>query len=162
ILPLIAGAALAWLVPRALRPLRALGDAAASRSADTFDPFVADGTAEIQPIVQRLNDLLQRIDHARQRERRFLDDAAHELRTPLAELHLLTDVALLGQDNAHEQAEVFEEIREVTRRMTHLVEALFRMARNRRLPAGVACEEVSLAALMHDVMRTKVGLIQQR
>ena len=160
VLPLIAGAALAWLVPRALRPLRALGEAAASRSADTFDPFAGDGTAEIEPIVQRLNDLLQRIDTARQRERRFLDDAAHELRTPLAELHVLTDVALLGHDNA--QAEVFEEIRDVTRRMTHLVEALFRMARNRRLPIGAACEQVSLSALMHDVMQTKAGLMQQR
>jgi signal transduction histidine kinase len=67
-----------------LRPLRELSDAVARRDPQSTEPFPIGSAREVEPIAQRLNELLLHIADQRQRERRFLADTAHELRNPLA------------------------------------------------------------------------------
>ncbi|MGA7881470.1 MAG: histidine kinase dimerization/phospho-acceptor domain-containing protein [Terrimicrobiaceae bacterium] len=47
---------------------------------------------ELQPIAEKLNEMLKRLEEGFAREQRFSSDAAHELRTPLAELKVMTEL----------------------------------------------------------------------
>jgi signal transduction histidine kinase len=148
--PALAAAFLAALVPRALRPLRELGNAVAQRDPESTEPFPIGTAREVQPIAVRLNDLLLRIGNQRQRERRFLADTAHELRNPLAELHAMADVALMQAGDTTRHAETFADMKQVALRLADLVEHLFRLARHARTvttPREVFVHDVIEAAL---------------
>ncbi|MEX0633969.1 hypothetical protein M8494_26290 [Serratia ureilytica] len=80
-----------------LRPLRQIARTISDRQPGNLSPInVSEQYQEIRPVVVEVNKLIARID-ANQREKRFMADAAHELRTPiaavLAQLHLLTQVS---------------------------------------------------------------------
>ncbi|MGP2729446.1 ATP-binding protein, partial [Serratia marcescens] len=80
-----------------LRPLRQIARTISDRQPGNLSPInVSEQYQEIRPVVVEVNKLMARIDAANQREKRFMADAAHELRTPiaavLAQLHLLTQV----------------------------------------------------------------------
>jgi two-component system OmpR family sensor kinase len=87
-----------WLtVGRALRPLRSLASEVGERPAGEIAPLRSRKLpGEVRPLVAALNDLLARLASLRERERRFIADAAHELRTPLMALRL----QLRGLDGA--------------------------------------------------------------
>jgi two-component system, OmpR family, sensor histidine kinase TctE len=79
---LVAGGA-AWLGPRALRPVqRELSE----RAAGDLSPLSAAPVQELQSLVQGMNDLLAQQRQALDEQKRFLADATHQLRTPLAVL----------------------------------------------------------------------------
>jgi two-component system, OmpR family, sensor histidine kinase QseC len=75
-----------WLTSAsALRPLRELANMISLRSPSDMRPLERSVEyVETRPILQEINTLLQKLDTTLQRERNFLADAAHELRTPLA------------------------------------------------------------------------------
>lgn len=78
-----------------LKPLRALARELASRSPDDLKPVHVDELlAELEPVVDEVNGTLGRLDALLQRERDFLADAAHELRTPLAVISAQADEVL--------------------------------------------------------------------
>lgn len=83
---------------------------------------------EMRPIITQFNALLDRVTHAMQRERRFSTAIAHELRTPLAELQSLADVALIDCDHdpslREDPRDVFLETTAITARMGHLLDLL--------------------------------------
>jgi len=88
------------VVPRLLRrelvPLDALAEQASHINADSLAMRfpISPLPGELIPISTRLNDLLARLELSFERERRFSADLAHELRTPIAELRTLAEVAL--------------------------------------------------------------------
>jgi signal transduction histidine kinase len=166
LLPLMAGVLLTLWLPRALRALHDLTLAMAARDADDPRPFAASTTSEIQTVTHRLNELMTRIAQVRERERSFLVDTAHELRSPLAELQIVVDVALLSMDDTHPQAQSLHQIRDATHRVSRLVQALFRLARyQRRLESPSS--EVWLSELVTQVITsahapsTQRGLVWQ-
>ncbi len=72
-------------VHRGLQPLRTLTAVLSERPVEATEPVPIDGSArELQPVVQSLNGLLERLAKALADERAFTTNAAHELRTPLA------------------------------------------------------------------------------
>jgi signal transduction histidine kinase len=158
--PLLAAAFLTVLVPRALRPLRELSEAVAQRDPETTEPFPIDTAREVQPIAQRLNDLLRRIGDQRRKERRFLADTAHELRNPLAELHAMADVALLQGGDTTDYAETFADMKQVAHRLASLVEHLFRLARHAR--TANACEQVCLSDVIDAALRELAPQCRER
>ena len=83
---------------------------------------------ELDTIVGALNRLLERIRRLRVREKRFIADAAHELRTPLAVLDLHAQNALAAEDPA-DRREALEELRSGVARATRLVTQLLTLAR---------------------------------
>jgi signal transduction histidine kinase len=75
-----------WIVVvTGLRPLRQLSAALAARGVDDLSPLTLDVRhGELKPVAQALNGLLQRVKDHVARQEQFVQDAAHELRTPLA------------------------------------------------------------------------------
>src|SRR5690606_37041115 len=72
-----------------MRPLRELASRISRRKPESLEPIKLEKTPhELAPIVQELNDLLSRVKDAFDREQRFLNAAAHEIRTPIAALQL--------------------------------------------------------------------------
>lgn len=79
----------AWVVRRALDPVLRLAAQVDARSELRLDPLpMREVPRELVPFVESINRLLERVSALRERERRFVADAAHELRTPIAALTL--------------------------------------------------------------------------
>jgi two-component system sensor histidine kinase QseC len=89
-----------WVVIRwSLRRVTALRTAVQKRNAFDLTPLSIEGLPnEVRPLVDSFNRLLEQLDRAVEGERRFIADAAHELRTPLAALSVDAQVALNAGD----------------------------------------------------------------
>ncbi|AWL04859.1 ATP-binding protein [Massilia oculi] len=115
------------LTGRVLKPLRRTAASIAAKTPDDLAQVPTAGQArEVLPIVQALNGVLGRLDAALQAERRFTADAAHELRTPLAGLHM--HVQLLQRQHPA-LAAPFQKLRQDIARLTALVDSLLALAR---------------------------------
>jgi len=100
--------------------------------------------AELVPICVCLNDLLNRLDAAFARERQFNANVAHELRTPIAELRAVTDVALKYPDDPSLARDACRDARDIAQQMQTLVTTLQALVRSEQT-SPVACRPVSLA-----------------
>lgn len=134
-----------WMgVRRGLAPVRELSEAVATvepgalRLAERAEPY----PEELGPIVAALEQMLARLDAAMQRERRFTDAAAHELRTPIAELRTMTDIADRWPE-PDRLRRVIGEAREVVDEMEGLLASLLAVARG-GTPDDQALEHVAL------------------
>lgn len=131
---LVAGAfgSVWWSVRRDLSSLRVLAEQASTISADKLSyRFPTDGVpSELQPICGRLNSLLEKLEGAFNRERRFTADAAHELRTPIAELRTLAEVGLReASGSSPGMREYFEDALDVAVHLENLVTTLLALTR---------------------------------
>ena len=96
-----------WNVRSGLQPLQRLRQALLKRETHTLSPVtLAETPQEVQPLLDALNDLLQRLAQRMDTERRFTADAAHELRTPIAAIRAQAQVALNAsmEDPVRQQA----------------------------------------------------------
>ncbi len=134
VLPLLASTPLAWLligwaVRRVLSGLGDLSTDIGRRSAEAKDSLsLAAVPQEIVPLVSAMNSLIERHQHALDVQRRFVSDAAHELRTPLAALQIQTD-NLRAQELAGGAREVAQDLQNGVRRATYSVNQLLTMTR---------------------------------
>jgi two-component system sensor histidine kinase QseC len=137
-LPLLALAGW-WAVRQGLQPLRQLSDALRRRRPQALEPVVLhDLPAEMQPLVQALNGLFERIERMVVSERRFTADAAHELRTPIAAIRTQAQVALgAGADDGQRQHALQATLAGCDR-ATRLVEQLLTLARLEAVPSTEA------------------------
>jgi two-component system sensor histidine kinase QseC len=147
------------LVKQGLRPLdRVASEAAAIDSRSLQHRFpVAELPLELQPICQRLNDLLERIQAAFARERRFTGDVAHELRTPIAELYSLTEVALMCSEDEPLNQSTVREALIIARQMDRLVSALLALARCEAGIQKMTCESIQLHEALEQVWMSYAG-----
>ena len=129
ILLMIVGVIMLIVTLGALKPVRALGAAMHRRPRFDFTPLPLDDLPrELHPLVDSFNRLLQQLDQAIERERRFIGDAAHELRTPLSTLQGQAEIALLETDPQQKDA-ALRKLLLVARRSTRLAEQLLDQAR---------------------------------
>ncbi|WP_313706154.1 ATP-binding protein [Massilia sp.] len=151
-----------WLlIGRVLRPLRRTASMIAAKTPDDLAQVpLAGQPRELLPIVQALNGVLARLDAALQAERRFTADAAHELRTPLAGLHM--HVQLLGRQHP-ELAAPFRKLRQDIARSTALVDSLLTLARLDPLAREqLQVQPVALAPLFEQVLAAHTPDAQRR
>jgi two-component system, OmpR family, sensor kinase len=119
---------IAFVIRALLQPVRDLASVVARRDAFAEAPLDARGLpSEVVPLVEELNKLLTRQREAAQRERTFIADAAHALRTPLAALQLQADV-LEGSPDPAERAVRLAELRAGIQRATRLSAQLLELA----------------------------------
>ena len=148
---LLAGATW-WVVPRVLArglaPLATLGEQAARIDATSLATRFPEGDLplELQPIANRLNALLARLEQSFERERRFSADLAHELRTPIAELQSLAENALKWPD-ARDPATDREALA-IAHQMQALVTQMLALARGEQGKLSSRPEPVALTAFV--------------
>jgi signal transduction histidine kinase len=129
----------AWIVAGwALRPVDRMQQQAAAITASGLDnrmsvPRTRD---ELHRLARTLNDMLDRLDTSVSAERRFLERAGHELRTPLAALRAEIDLALRRPRSAAELAAALRNVSDETDRLARLADDLLVLARaeDGRLP----------------------------
>lgn len=127
-LPLLT-AFLWWSIGWGLAPLSRMADQIRSRDPHNLQPLTLSPLPhELNTIAGALNRLLKRIRLMRIREKRFIADAAHELRTPLAVLDLHAQNALTA-DNIEDRQEALSHLRSGVARSTRLVTQLLTLAR---------------------------------
>lgn len=135
-------------VQRGIRPLEHFRQRLAARDDDDFSPIAPpDLPRELHPLVGTLNGYLARLGRLIDIRKRFLDNAAHQLRTPLAVLK--TQLALADRDPAAVAA-----ARQTTDDAVRLTEQLLAMTRAEHagaLPTGAAGATVDLLALARQV-----------
>jgi len=126
----IAGGVLWAGVARGLAPLRALQQAVAARSHLDLSPVaVAHVPGEVHPLLSAVNDLMARLDAILTYQSRFIADAAHQLRTPVAGLKAHIEVALREEDPVQARQSLAH-LYTAVERMSRLVSQLLSLARN--------------------------------
>lgn len=120
------------IVRRGLRPLDAIAAHANSLNLESLDVAFPENNLpeELMPISRRLNELLDRLTASFAREARFSANAAHELRTPIAEIRAVAEVALQWPDLRHTQR-ALSDVVDVSQRMEGLIETLLKLAQAR-------------------------------
>jgi two-component system sensor histidine kinase TctE len=116
-------------VKRGLWPLARLSDEIKARSPRDLRPIdAAAAPEETRPLVSALNGLLEEVAHAAQNQQRFLANAAHQLRTPLAGLQAHTELAL-AQPMPESCRIHLEQVHQATIRTARLANQLLALAR---------------------------------
>ena len=121
---------LLWFsINRGLNPLGVLTREISRRKPDNLTPLDASSApGEVRTMVLALNELLLRVSHTLEGERRFTSNAAHELRTPLAAIQAQLH-AVRRADNAEERKQGLEQLQRGVERSTRLVGQLLTLAR---------------------------------
>jgi two-component system sensor histidine kinase TctE len=133
-------------VKRGLEPLARLSEEIKARSAGDLRPIDAAGAPEeTRPLVAALNGLLEEVAAASRKQQRFLADAAHQLRTPLAGLQAHTELAL-AQPMPQACRAQLEQVHRATIRTGRLANQLLTLARAEP-GARSSSEEINLKDL---------------
>lgn len=157
---LLAGSALAWVVAgRVLAPIREVTETArAITETDLTRRIEVSGGDEIAVLASTFNSMLDRLEAAFTTQRAFVDDAGHELRTPITIIR--GHLELLG-DDPQERAETIELVMDELDRMTRLVEEMLLLAKAER-PGFLDVEPVEIGALLDDLLARVPALGDRR
>lgn len=148
----VAGAAmltalLAWVAAsRGLRPLRTMGQRASTITADKLDQRLAIDAVppELADLAEHLNQMLARLQEAFDRLSAFSSDLAHELRTPISNLMMQTQVSLSQPRDAQSYREILESNAEEYARLARMISDMLFLAKAENGAQLVHCETVQL------------------
>ena len=153
-----------WSLSRGLRPLAQL-----AREIETIDDrhlatrlSSADQPAELEVPVNKLNELLARLDRSFARERQFTADVSHELRTPLSGLRTLLEVTAIAERTTAEYQAALGEALEIALQLGALVENLLTLSRLDSERVTIQTTEVSLRALVEECWQPHAALAASR
>lgn len=126
---LFAGCMIWWGVGRGLRPLLQLRDEVMQRSSHDLSPLPENKVvAEVRPLIHGFNELMARLDESFVLKRRFIADAAHQLRTPLSGLKAQAELALRLDDPIEIRHSLLQ-MRHAADHAAHLANQLLLLAR---------------------------------
>ncbi|WP_135078909.1 sensor histidine kinase [Terasakiella sp. SH-1] len=138
-------------VDRGLEPLVKLQAAIQKRSYHDLRPIDKEMPMEIRQVVEALNALLVRLEDSIENQRRFISNASHQLRTPLAVLQAEAELALREVDDP-KSLEALGSILEGTKQTSRLAKQLLSLTRVRGNPKGGMHEsEFDLVSLSRDL-----------
>jgi len=152
------------LAKRSLAPVSTMTSRAAVISATNLhERLPVSGGDELVGLARVVNDLLDRLENSFEQQRRFMQDASHELRTPAAILRAETDVTL---SRAHRDEEEYRAsisvMQDAARRLTRIVDDLFLLARADAGHLVMHREPLYLEELVHDAARGVRQVADQR
>ena len=149
---------LVWLaLARGIQPLNQLEQRIRARKPDDLSPLDESAVPqEVGPLVGSVNDLLTRLKDSIATQKRFLADAAHQLKTPLAGLRMQADLAQREDASADDLKQSLQQIGHASVRATHTVNQLLALARAEAGGAVMAQQPCDLAQLTIDVVREAV------
>lgn len=158
---LILSGLLVWrLVGSGLTPLSNLARQVSDIDESSLDARLSHEGAqsiEIAPIENQLNHLLERLQSAFEREKRFSANVAHELRTPLSELKTLAEVAAMVPDDPAQLAQFFRDVGEISGQMEKIVTTLLELARSEAGLLHNDPEDIELARYCDEIWHHAVN-----
>ncbi len=163
LLVMLAGAILMGLsVKQGLAPLQELDKELSRRDAGSLQPLVLpNAPTELANVAATLNRLLQQLDVSLQAHKRFIADAAHELRTPITALGLEVSNLMAAQDQAQTQ-QTAQRLSLGVQRAHHLLKQMLTLARLEARSQPRAHGAVDLAALTQASMVGMSALASHR
>ena len=117
------------LISKELKPLNKLSKTLSLKDANDNLTLDENTTKELKPVVKSLNSLFFKIKTMIDKERRFISNAAHELKTPLAALKIQAEVAKLSIDDKESLLKSLDNIEIGVNRATRLIEQLLALSR---------------------------------
>ena len=149
---------LVWLaLIQAIKPLNRLEERIRARSPDDLSPLETRTVPmEVAPLVSSVNDLLLRLQDSMATQKRFLADAAHQLKTPLAGLRMQADLAQRESTSTEELKQSLHQIGRSSIRATHTVNQLLALARAEGGAAAMQRQPCDLARLTMEVVQDSV------
>ncbi|HDR9586019.1 TPA: ATP-binding protein [Burkholderia stabilis] len=170
------GAAIWWAIRWSFGPVREVQQAIQQKAAFDFAPLpLTPLPRELRPLVESFNRQLARLKQAVESERRFIGDAAHELRTPLAVLSVQAEVALRAE-HMEEKDAALRRLAAGVERSARLSAQLLELARLdagakdtlhgpvalSRLVALIVADFDATARARGQTLRAEVGTVQAR
>jgi two-component system sensor histidine kinase TctE len=137
------------VVQRATRPVRRMSAELATRPEDDLTPIDAPhAPRELLPMIEATNGLMERLSHLLEHQKRFVRDASHQLRTPLAVLRAQVQSALRGDV---EPKQALAEIEDTVERATQLANQMLALAKVEQLRQQADATVVDWAEIVRNV-----------
>ena len=145
-----------------LKPLEVLGINLASVNPSSLSHRFSkkDLPEELTPIADHLNQLMSRLESGFNRERQFSSDLAHELRTPIAELKMMSEVALRWPDKKDEN--YAEETLDIALQLQETIETLLSLNRFENGQQELRAEEVNLHSIIKEGLKKYRDQIERK
>lgn len=148
------------VVQRATRPVRDLSARLQARPEGDLTPLEASSAPrELLPLVHATNQVMRRLQGLLDNQKRFVRDAAHQLRTPLAVLKVQVQSALRGDINP---PEALQEINETVDRATLLANQMLALAKVEQLRQQTDQKTMDLAQVVRQVALDLSALIAEK
>ncbi|MBH2009176.1 MAG: sensor histidine kinase N-terminal domain-containing protein [Xanthomonadaceae bacterium] len=148
------------VVQRATRPVRRLSAELQARPEGDLTPISArDAPRELLPLVEATNEVMGRLQHLLENQKRFVRDTAHQLRTPLAVLKVQVQSALRGDMDAHE---ALADISQTVDRATLLANQMLALAKVEQLRQQPEQQAIDLAQVVRQVALDVSPLIAEK
>ncbi len=146
---------LIWLaLIRGTEPIKELEHRIRQRKSDDVSPLdLADVPREVSPLIASVNDLLARLSDSMAIQKRFLADAAHQLKTPLAGLRMQADLALREGTSTEELKHSLQQVGRSSVRATRTVNQLLALARAEATGSEVAKTHINLERIVIEAVK---------
>jgi two-component system, OmpR family, sensor histidine kinase TctE len=155
---------LVWLgLSYALKPLNQLERTVRQRKPDDLSPLDDQAVPrEVAPLVSSVNDLLLRLQRSMETQKRFLTDAAHQLKTPLAGLRMQADLAVREGTNEEMLKHSLMQIARSSVRATHTVNQLLALARAEASGRNFNFHSLDLTGVVREVVQDSVPMALEK
>ena len=149
-------------IHKGLAPLNAIRRALHRRSQHDLEPLVGDMPREVAPLIQSINQLMERMRLSIQNTQQLNADVSHQLRTPVSEIRALSELTLTRSGEPETRANL-DEIRRIAEHAGHTVEQLLRYAKTRHeLVDSANLKRVDLVDICRDACAQAATSIYQR
>ena len=153
-----------WLAARAFAPIDRLTRTTQHIQAGNLQqrvplPYARD---EVFALAKTLNEMIERLEESFMRQQRFVADASHELRTPVAAIRSITDLALSQKLTPQEYGVLLENINTEAERLGYLISDLLALARSDEGKTLLEQESVRLDLLVEAVAANAEVLANER
>jgi heavy metal sensor kinase len=153
-----------WLAGRAFRSIHQLAYTAREIGAKDLDQRVPvpEARDEVQELALIFNQMIGRLEKAFAQQRRFVADASHELRTPVAAIRSMTEVALSQLTESEDYVNVLREVNAEAERLGRLTNDLLALARADEGQVQFDSDAVRLDLLAADAVESLEPLANER